>query len=99
MLASWPWHSIPWQVRSSPKSCLPQASRLCCENGPVCTSPIFLLFHFPLLNDRENRGMDKLILPESLTLPLRELGEYAILQRGLGERLSLEKEWYAEQQI
>ena len=43
--------------------------------------------------------MDKLILPESLTLPLRELGEYAILQRGRGEQLSLEKEWYAEQQI
>jgi hypothetical protein len=43
--------------------------------------------------------MDKLSILESLTLPLRELGEYAILQRGRGEQLSLEKEWYAEQQI
>jgi hypothetical protein len=24
----------------------------------VCNSPIFLFFHFPLVNDRENRGME-----------------------------------------
>ena len=24
----------------------------------VCTSPIFLFFHFPLVNDRENLGME-----------------------------------------
>src|SRR2546421_6918719 len=34
----------------------------------VCTSPIFLFFHFPLVNDRENRGM------ENRSPVFRELG-------------------------
>ena len=30
MLASWPWHSIPWEVRSSLKSFVLQES-ICCR--------------------------------------------------------------------